>query len=141
MKLPQNKRKCKPKCKWHNITTEHTKRGNTFANSSSGTWSFFCIRTLISVKVSPSRMTKKNGSPKFWICCHNKSNGNTLHIIWHTTKSEAFTILQTALRKMDQIQLYTIWFWAVSFVKWYTWIRRSWGPRFFSSSGICKPQE
>lgn len=37
----------------------------TFANSSSGTCSFFCILTLTSAKGSSSRITKKNGSPKF----------------------------------------------------------------------------
>lgn len=41
---------------------------NTFENSSSGIRNFFCICNLTSANVSPSWMTKKNGSPKFWTC-------------------------------------------------------------------------
>lgn len=41
---------------------------------------------------------------------------------------------------MEQ-QKHTIWFWFASFMKWYTWIKRSRGSRFFSSSGICNEAE
>lgn len=39
-------------------------------------------------------------------------------------------------KAQDKYKFHTIWFCAVSLLKWYTWIKRSWGPRFFSSSGI-----
>ena len=40
----------------------------TLENSSSGICNFFLIRSLTSDRVSPKWITKKKGSPKFWIC-------------------------------------------------------------------------
>lgn len=44
----------------------------------------------------------------------------------------------TKLQNRDKSKCYTIWFWFSSLIKWYTWIKQSWGLRFFSSSGICR---
>lgn len=54
--------------------TRNAKAGrlNTFENSSSETCNFFWMRALTSVNVSPSWITRKKGSPKFWTCCKHK---------------------------------------------------------------------
>lgn len=56
-------------CTWKEVK----RKNNTLENSSSETWSFFCTRNFTSPKVSPSCMTKKNGSPKFCTCWSPKT--------------------------------------------------------------------
>ena len=146
MKLPQNKRKLpkREETKYNHIT--HKKRRKYLCKLIIRNLKFLLYSNFNFCQSLPFMYDQEKWFPKVLNLLSYQIKWEK-HYNWFSIQlsqnevSKPITILQTALSKMDQIQLYTIWFWAVSLVKWYTWIRRSWGPRFFSSSGICKPQE
>ena len=67
---------------------------STFRNCSSGILSLFWIRTLISAKTSPSRIKKKKGSPKYWLCWRDKVV-NSMKV----TTAESWWLLKRCLSK------------------------------------------